>query len=69
MGMKEIGVGPMALLFSEHIDVVIASGVFMEDIWNNKRIITIDLLGDEFLDTVKTGDPIKIFEDGTVEIG
>jgi hypothetical protein len=30
---------------------------------------TIDLLGDEFLESVKTGDPIAIHEDGTVEVG
>jgi hypothetical protein len=41
----------------------------MDDIWNGRRVITIDLLGDEFLDAVKTGDPISISEDGTVEIG
>jgi hypothetical protein len=41
----------------------------MEDIWNETRIITVDLLGDEFLETVKTGDPINIHEDGTVEVG
>ncbi len=28
-----------------------------------------DLLGDEFLDAVNTGDPIKIYADGTVEVG
>jgi hypothetical protein len=31
-------------------------------------IIAIDMLGDEFLDTVKTGQKLKICEDGTVEI-
>jgi hypothetical protein len=41
----------------------------MEDIWNETRIITVDLLGDEFLEAVKTGDPIAIKEDGTVEVG
>jgi hypothetical protein len=41
----------------------------MSDIWKGKRIITIDQLGDEFLKTVNTGDPINIKEDGTVEIG
>jgi hypothetical protein len=35
----------------------------------DKRIITIDLLGDEFLDTVNTGHPVKIHDDGTVEMG
>ena len=69
MGVKELGVGPQALLLSRHIDSVAASGVFMEDIWNGKRIITIDLLGDEFLAAVNTGDPIAIHADGTVEVG
>lgn len=69
MGVKEVGIGPQALLLSQHIDSVAASGVFMEDIWNDKRIITIDMLGDEFLDAVQTGDPIAIHADGRVEVG
>ena len=69
MGVKELGVGPQALLLSRHIDSVAASGVFMEDIWNDKRIITIDLLGDEFMEAVSTGDPIAIHADGTVDVG
>jgi predicted aconitase with swiveling domain len=69
MGVTEMGVGPKALLFSSHIDSVAAAGVFMEDIWKGKRIITIDLLGDDFLKSVKTGDPIAIKKDGTVEVG
>jgi predicted aconitase with swiveling domain len=69
MGVTEMGLGPRALLFSSHIDSVAAAGVFMEDIWKDKRIITIDLLGDEFLETVKTGDSINIHSDGTVEVG
>jgi len=69
MGMGELGVGPKALLFAWHIDSVSAAGLFMSDIWNEKRIITIDLLGDEFLKAVKTGDPITIKKEGTVEVG
>ena len=69
MGMSELGAGPKALLFAWHIDSVSAAGLFMNDIWNEKRIITVDLLGDEFLKAVKTGDPIAIHEDGTVEVG
>jgi len=69
MGMGDLGVGPKALLFAWHIDTVAAAGLFMDDIWNEKRIITIDLLGDEFLKAVNTGDPIAIREDGTVEVG
>ena len=69
MGMKAIGVGPEALLFSKPIDTLAAAGVLMADIWNDRRIVTIDMLGDEFLETVQTGDPIAIHSDGTVEVG
>lgn len=68
MGMKTIGVGPQALLFSQPIDTLAAAGVLMADIWKNERIVTIDMLGDEFLETVKMGDSISIRKDGTVEI-
>jgi predicted aconitase with swiveling domain len=69
MGVAEMDLGPRAMLFSRHIDSIISAGLFMEDIWNEKRIITIDLLGDDFLEAVNTGDPIKIYTDGTVEVG
>ena len=69
MGMKALGVGPEALLFSKPIDTLAAAGVLMADIWKEQRIVTIDRLGDEFLKAVKTGDPITIKEDGTVEVG
>jgi hypothetical protein len=69
MGVGSLGLGPKAMLFSEHIDSVSYAGLLMDDIWNDRRVITIDLLGDEFLDTVKSGDPISIKEDGTVVVG
>ena len=69
MMCSELGVQPKAWLFSSHIDSISAGGLFMDDIWNKKRVITIDLLGDEFLEAVKTGDPVSIHEDGTVEVG
>jgi len=69
MGMSELGVGPKAMLFAWHIDSVSSAGLFMNDIWKGKRIITVDMLGDEFLKAVKTGDLIAIHEDGTVEVG
>ena len=69
MGMAELGVGPKALLYAWHVDAVTAAGLLMADIWNNERIVTIDQLGDEFLEAVKTDDPIAIHDDGTVEVG
>jgi predicted aconitase with swiveling domain len=69
MGVGSLGLGPKALLFSKHVDSVSLAGVLMDDIWYDRRVITVDLLGDDFLDTVKSGDPISIKEDGTVEVG
>ena len=69
MGMNDLGVGFKAMLFSAHIDSIAAGGLIIDDIWNERRVITVDLLGDEFLEAVKTGDPISIKEDGTVEVG
>jgi hypothetical protein len=64
-----LGVGLKAILFSEHIDSVSYAGLLMDDVWNDRRVITVDLLGDEFLDAVKSGDTVSIEEDGTVEVG
>jgi len=69
MGMNLIGVGFKAMLFSSHIDSIAAGGLIMDAIWNDRKVITVDLLGDDFMETVKTGDKIKISEDGTVEVG
>ncbi len=69
MGVGSLGVGPKAMLFSHHIDSVSYAGLLMDDVWNDRRVITIDLLGDEFLEAVKSGDTVSIKEDGTVEVG
>jgi predicted aconitase with swiveling domain len=69
MAVAGLDLAPKAMLFSRHIDSVTASGVLMADIWQEKPIFCIDLLGEEFLEAVSTGDPISIKEDGTVEVG
>lgn len=69
MGMNLLGVGFKAMLFSSHVDSIAAGGLIMDAVWNDRNVITIDLLGDEFMETVKTGDPISIKEDGTVVVG
>ena len=69
MGVAKLGVAPKAMLFANHIDSLASGGLVMADIWMEKRIIAVDLLGDEFLAAVNTGDPVKIHEDGTVEVG
>ena len=69
MGVAKLGLAPKAMLFANHVDSLAIGGLLMADIWMGKRIIAIDLLGQEFLDAVNTGDPVKIHEDGTVEVG
>lgn len=59
-------INPSAFLFSEHIDSLAASGIVLAKIWEDSDVIAIDNLGEEFLNTVKTGDKIEIKDDGTV---
>ena len=69
MGVAKLGLAPKAMLFANHVDSLAIGGLLMADIWMEQRIVAIDLLGDEFLEAVNTGDPVKIHEDGTVEVG
>jgi len=69
MAVAGLGVAPKAILFSHHIDGVGASGIVMANVWQEKPIVTVDLLGDQFLNAVKNGDAISIKKDGTVEVG
>ena len=59
---------PACMLFSEHIDSLAAAGAVLAAVWTDSPMPTVDCLGEEFLNTVKTGDKIKVYEDGTVEI-
>ena len=68
MAILEKECAPKAMLFANHIDSLAACGLLMGDIWEGKRIVTVDMLGPEFLDTVKTGQTVRVHADGTVEI-
>lgn len=68
MTIAEKGIAPAAMLFANHIDSLAACGLLMADNWLEKRVITVDLLGGEFLQAVKTGQTVRVSEDGTVEI-
>jgi hypothetical protein len=57
------------MLFSRHVDSLAIGGLVMADVWIDKHVIVIDLLGQDFLDAVNTGDPVKVHEDGRVEVG
>lgn len=62
------GCAPKAILFANHIDPMAASGLLMGDIWEGRLIVAVDMLGSEFLETVKTGQTVRVYVDGTVEI-
>lgn len=59
---------PKCLLFSKPIDSLAAAGAILSDVWTEEKMPTVDMLGDEFLSFVETGDKIKVHEDGTVEV-
>jgi predicted aconitase with swiveling domain len=66
--VMSMGIAPSAMLFSKHIDSLAAAGIILGHVWNDKKIIAIDQLGDEFLEYVKSGQTIEIKEDGTVVV-
>ena len=68
MIILEKGIAPKAMLFANHIDSL-AACILMGQYWLDKPMVTVDLLGDDFLNAVKTGDKIKVHEDGTIEVG
>jgi hypothetical protein len=69
MTMAEQDLGPKAWLFANHVDSLAACGLLMADVWLDKRSVTIDMLGDDFLKAVKTGDPVKIHTDQPQQAG
>ncbi|HOD93022.1 MAG TPA: DUF126 domain-containing protein [Clostridia bacterium] len=61
-----LGLAPKVMLFSESIDSIGAAGVILADIWTANKIVTIDSLGQDFLDYMKDGMSVTVKEDGTV---
>ena len=61
-----MGIAPACFLFSESIDSLAASGIVLARIWENSNVIAIDQLGEEFLNTINSGDTLEVFEDGRV---
>ena len=62
----DYGRQPACMLFSKPIDSIGAAGVLLSDIWTDAKMPTIDSLGDEFLEYVKTGMKITVKEGGIV---
>ena len=59
---------PACMLFSEHIDSLACAGAVLSAVWADEPMITVDCLGQEFLDYVKDGMKITVDEDGTVTV-
>lgn len=64
----KVGIAPAAMLFSEHIDTIAAAGIILADIWDDHRIVAVDQLGPQFLDSVTDGVRIDIAVDGVVTV-
>ena len=63
-----LGQQPACLLFSKPIDSLAAAGAILSGVWTDAAMPTIDSLGDEFLEYVKTGMSVTVEEDGTVKV-
>ena len=62
-----MGRQPACMLFSNPIDSLAAAGSILASVWlEDVQMPVIDSLGEEFLNTVKTGMTVTVKEDGTV---
>ena len=62
-----MGRQPACMLFSGPIDSLAAAGSILASVWlEDAQMPVIDSLGEEFLNTVKTGMTVTVKEDGTV---
>ena len=58
---------PACMLFSNPIDSLAAAGSILASVWlEDVQMPVIDSLGEEFLNTVKTGMTVTVRDDGTV---
>ena len=62
-------IDPACLLFSKPIDSLAAAGAILTGVWAEAAMPTVDCLGDEFLEAVRTGDAVRVEADGTVTVG
>lgn len=66
--VAQLGIAPKAMLFSQSIDSLAAAGLILAEVWLEKRICTVDRLGERFLDDVRSGMRLRVYEDGMVEV-
>ncbi len=66
--VASMGIQPKAMLFSATAESLAISGVLLADIWENTKIVTVDGLGDRFLESVQEGQMVEVAEDGTITL-
>ena len=59
---------PACMLFSKPIDSLAASGAILGDVWTDAKMPVVDMLGDEFLESVETGMKVTVGPDGLVTV-
>ena len=62
------GKQPACMLFSKPIDSLAASGAILADVWTDAKMPVVDMLGDEFLVAVQTGDTVTVKPGGVVVV-
>ena len=63
-----MGRQPACLLFSRPIDSLAAAGAILADVWTDVSMPTVDSLGDDFLEFVKSGMTVTVASDGSVTV-
>lgn len=63
-----MGRQPACLLFYKPIDSLAAAGAILAGVWSEHPMPTVDSLGEEFWEAVRTGDIVTIGENGVVTV-
>ncbi|MEM0318306.1 MAG: DUF126 domain-containing protein [Thermofilaceae archaeon] len=63
-----MGLAPKAIICTGVADTLTVSGVLLAWHWFSTKIVLVDCVGNEFLRRVKSGDTVKVYSDGRVEV-
>lgn len=63
-----MGLAPKAIVCAGVVDTLTVSGVLLAWRWFNTKIVLVDCVGNEVFRRVKSGDTIKVYSDGRLEV-
>ncbi len=63
-----MNVAPACMLFTKSADTLAVAEAVLTANWSEHPIVLVDRLGDEFLETVKEGNTVRVEKDGTVTV-